>query len=78
MVGIFHKHKGMPFHNMRYQIYLISSKDTKMELLVEHLNSYAKNGIPNSQVYPQGQCESIDALYKLETDWKETIDHKGK
>lgn len=49
-----------------------------MEMLVEQLNNYAKNGIPNCQIYPQGQCESIDALYKLEADWREMIDVSGK
>nr|XP_022900962.1 pleckstrin homology domain-containing family G member 5 isoform X1 [Onthophagus taurus]XP_022900963.1 pleckstrin homology domain-containing family G member 5 isoform X1 [Onthophagus taurus] len=52
------------------------SKDTKMEALVEHLNSYTKHGVPTSQIYPQGQCESLDALYKLELDWRELIDYK--
>lgn len=45
--------------------------------LVEILNSYNKSGIPPSQIYPQGQCESLDALYKLEDDWTDIIDTKG-
>ncbi|XP_025830942.1 uncharacterized protein LOC108742195 isoform X2 [Agrilus planipennis] len=52
-----------------------NSKDnSRMEVLAEQLNYYAKYGVPTSQVYPKGQCESIDALYKLENDWKEIID----
>ncbi|KAF2904664.1 hypothetical protein ILUMI_01506, partial [Ignelater luminosus] len=58
----------------RWSGFFSNTKDTRMELLVEQLNNYAKNGIPNCQIYPQGQCESIDALYKLEVDWREIID----
>ncbi|KAF5282725.1 hypothetical protein FQR65_LT02722 [Abscondita terminalis] len=61
----------------RWSGFFSNTKDTRMELLVEQLNTYAKNGIPNCQIYPQGQCESIDALYKLEGDWRMLIDHTG-
>lgn len=49
-----------------------------MESLVEQLNGYAKNGVPSCQIYPQGQCESLDALYKLEGDWRDIIDYSGE
>ncbi|CAG9760898.1 unnamed protein product [Ceutorhynchus assimilis] len=35
------------------------------------LDRYSRQGIPQNVNYPQGQCESIDALYKLEDDWRE-------
>ncbi|KAK5646254.1 hypothetical protein RI129_004718, partial [Pyrocoelia pectoralis] len=59
----------------RWSGFFGNTKDTRMELLAEQLNNYAKNGIPNCQIYPQGQCESIDALYRLEGDWRMLIDH---
>lgn len=52
-----------------------------MEMLTEQLDYYSKFGIPMDKMYkmyPQGQCESIDALYKLENDWRDIIDLKGK
>lgn len=52
-----------------------------MESLTEQLDYYSKYGIPTDKMhkmYPQGQCESIDALYKLENDWRDIIDLKGK
>lgn len=52
-----------------------------MENLIEQLNNYSKYGIPKSQDcpdYPQGQCPSIDALYKLEDDWRDIVDFTGK
>lgn len=52
-----------------------------MEMLTEQLDYYSKHGIPMDKMYkmyPQGQCESIDALYKLENDWRDIIDLKGK
>lgn len=49
-----------------------------MEALIEHLNNYAKNGVATCQIYPQGQCESLDALYKLEVDWREIINCNGE
>lgn len=51
-----------------------------MENLIEQLNSYSKFGIPKCQDhpdYPQGQCPSIDALYKLEEDWTNIVDVTG-
>lgn len=52
-----------------------------MENLIEQLNGYSKYGIPKNQDlpdYPQGQCPSIDALYKLEEDWRDIVDCSGK
>ncbi|KAJ8981834.1 hypothetical protein NQ317_004784 [Molorchus minor] len=48
--------------------------DTKYEALIDQLDKYSKQGIPHVLNYPQGQCESIDALYKLEDDWRDIID----
>lgn len=56
-------------------------QDTKVENLIEQLNYYSKCGIPKCQDhpdYPQGQCPSIDALYKLEEDWTSIIDPSGE
>ncbi|ENN78682.1 hypothetical protein YQE_04854, partial [Dendroctonus ponderosae] len=50
-----------------------NSKDTKYEALIEQLDRYSKQGTPQNFDYSQGQCESIDALYKLEDDWKDII-----
>lgn len=50
-----------------------NSKDTKYEALIEQLDRYTRQGIPQNVDYPQGQCESIDALYKLEDDWRDII-----
>ncbi|CAG9855895.1 unnamed protein product [Phyllotreta striolata] len=52
-----------------------NTKDTKYEALIEQLDKYSKQGIPHSLKYPQGQCESIDALYKIEDDWREIIEY---
>lgn len=52
-----------------------------MENLIEQLNSYSKHGIPKSQDrpdYPLGQCASIDALYKLEEDWRDIVECAGE
>ncbi|XP_050307638.1 pleckstrin homology domain-containing family G member 5 isoform X2 [Anthonomus grandis grandis] len=54
-----------------------NSKDTKYEALIEQLDRYSKYGIPQNNDYPLGQCESIDALYKLEDDWKDIITDYG-
>ncbi|XP_074040485.1 uncharacterized protein isoform X2 [Leptinotarsa decemlineata] len=51
-----------------------NTKDTKYEALIDQLDKYSKQGVPLILKYPQGQCESIDALYKLEDDWREIID----
>lgn len=48
-------------------------QDTKYEALIEQLDRYSKQGTPQNFDYSQGQCESIDALYKLEDDWKDII-----
>ncbi|XP_056648248.1 pleckstrin homology domain-containing family G member 5 isoform X1 [Diorhabda sublineata] len=50
-------------------------KDTKYEALIDQLDKYSKQGIPHVLKYPQGQCESVDALYKLEDDWREIIEY---
>ncbi|CAH1127821.1 unnamed protein product [Ceutorhynchus assimilis] len=50
-----------------------NTKDTKYEALIEQLDRYSRQGIPQNVNYPQGQCESIDALYKLEDDWREIV-----
>ncbi|KAL1497170.1 hypothetical protein ABEB36_008171 [Hypothenemus hampei] len=50
-----------------------NTKDTKYEALIEQLDRYSKQGIPQNVNYPQGQCESIDALYKLEDDWRDIL-----
>ncbi|RZC34774.1 pleckstrin -likey domain-containing family G member 5 [Asbolus verrucosus] len=52
-----------------------NSKDTKYEALIEQLDKYSKQGIPNNLSYPQGQCQSVDALYNLEDDWREIVDY---
>ncbi|CAG9814235.1 unnamed protein product, partial [Phaedon cochleariae] len=52
-----------------------NTKDTKYEALIDQLDKYSKQGIPHILKYPQGQCESIDALYKLEDDWHDIIDY---
>lgn len=57
---------------------LLIWQDTRMEQLTELLNNYTTYGVPSSQIYPQGQVESLDALYKLEGDWREIINYKGK
>lgn len=54
-------------------------QDTKYEALIEQLDRYSKQGIPQNVDYPQGQSESIDAIYKLEEDWRDIImDYSGK
>lgn len=53
-------------------------QDTKYEALIDQLDKYSKQGIPHVVKYPQGQSESIDALYKLEDDWRDIIDYSGK
>ncbi|XP_030757570.1 pleckstrin homology domain-containing family G member 5 isoform X1 [Sitophilus oryzae] len=50
-----------------------NNKDFKYEALIEQLDRYSRQGIPQNVDYPQGQCESIDALYKLEDDWRDII-----
>ncbi|XP_066258514.1 pleckstrin homology domain-containing family G member 5 isoform X2 [Euwallacea similis] len=50
-----------------------NSKDTKYEALIEQLDRYSRHGPPQNVDYQQGQCESIDALYKLEDDWRDII-----
>ncbi|XP_072388521.1 uncharacterized protein [Diabrotica undecimpunctata] len=52
-----------------------NTKDTKYEALIDQLDKYSRQGIPHILKYPQGQCESIDALYKLEDDWREIIEY---
>ncbi|KAJ8918331.1 hypothetical protein NQ315_008024, partial [Exocentrus adspersus] len=50
-----------------------NTKDTKYEALIDQLDKYSKQGIPHILKYPQGQCESVDALYRLEDDWRDII-----
>ncbi|XP_076256020.1 uncharacterized protein LOC143193589 isoform X2 [Rhynchophorus ferrugineus] len=50
-----------------------NNKDIKYETLIEQLDRYTKHGIPQNVDYPQGQCESIDALYRMEDDWRDII-----
>ncbi|XP_068903040.1 pleckstrin homology domain-containing family G member 5 isoform X3 [Tenebrio molitor] len=52
-----------------------NSKDTKYEALIEQLDKYSKQGIPNNVSYPPGQCQSVDALHNLEDDWREIVDY---
>ncbi|KAK9744014.1 RhoGEF domain [Popillia japonica] len=60
----------------RWSGFFSNNKDTRMEQLTELLNNYTTYGVPSSQIYPQGQVESLDALYKLEGDWREIINYK--
>lgn len=53
-------------------------QDTKYEALIDQLDKYSKQGIPNNLSYPQGQSDSVDALYKLEDDWRDIVDCSGK
>lgn len=53
-------------------------QDAKYEAFIDQLDKYSKQGIPHVPKYPQGQNESIDALYKLEDDWRDIIDYSGK
>ncbi|CAH1978620.1 unnamed protein product [Acanthoscelides obtectus] len=39
-----------------------NTKDSKYEGLIDQLDRYSKQGIPHVLKYPQGQCESVDAL----------------
>ncbi|XP_060517606.1 pleckstrin homology domain-containing family G member 5 isoform X2 [Cylas formicarius] len=55
-----------------------NSKDTKYEVVIDQLDRYSKQGIPQNVNYPQGQCESVDALYKLEEDWRDIITDYGE
>lgn len=47
-------------------------------MVIDHLDKYSRQGIPNSLSYPQGQCPSVDALYNLEDDWRKIVDYSGK
>ncbi|XP_049822174.1 uncharacterized protein LOC109603045 isoform X2 [Aethina tumida] len=59
----------------RFTAFFGNPKDSRMEALVDQLDKYTKLGIPSNQNYKQGQCESIDALYKLEDDWKDIVEY---
>lgn len=52
--------------------------NTKYEALIDQLDKYSKQGIPSNINYRQGQCESLDALYNLEDDWRDIINFSGK
>ncbi|XP_063917927.1 pleckstrin homology domain-containing family G member 5-like isoform X1 [Zophobas morio] len=52
-----------------------NSKDTKYEALIDQLDKYSKQGIPNNASYPTGQCPEVDALHNLEDDWREIVDY---
>ncbi|CAH0557706.1 unnamed protein product [Brassicogethes aeneus] len=59
----------------RFTAFFGNTKDAKLEALIEQLDKYTKQGIPSSLNYRQGQCESVDALYKLEDDWKDIVEY---
>ncbi|XP_044750669.1 pleckstrin homology domain-containing family G member 5 isoform X2 [Coccinella septempunctata] len=56
--------------------FFANSKDSKYEGLIEQLDKYSKQGIPKSQYYQQGTDEALDALYKLEEDWRDIVEYK--
>ncbi|XP_015835650.1 pleckstrin homology domain-containing family G member 5 isoform X2 [Tribolium castaneum] len=58
----------------RLHAFFGNSKDNKYEALIEQLDKYSKQGIPNNVSYPTGQCPSVDALHNLEDDWREIVD----
>ncbi|XP_045471611.1 pleckstrin homology domain-containing family G member 5 isoform X1 [Harmonia axyridis] len=56
--------------------FFANSKDSKYEGLIEQLDKYSKQGIPKSQYYQQGTDEALDALHKLEEDWRDIVEYK--
>ncbi|KAL1140863.1 hypothetical protein AAG570_000791, partial [Ranatra chinensis] len=55
----------------RWSGFFSNSKDSKMESLVEKLNIYSKNGIPQCGILKDDDIE--ESLYKLEDDWREIV-----
>lgn len=53
----------------------MSLKDTKMEQLVDQLNTYSKQGIP---LLSEPVSTIDDELYALERDWHDLIDSTSK
>lgn len=48
-----------------------------MENLIEQLNNYSKHGIPLCQEHLEASSPALDALYKLEEDWRDILDPSG-
>lgn len=73
---ILHPHlvQGIPTNRLT-TIFLL--QDSKYEGLIEQLDKYSKQGIPKSQYYQQGTDDALDALYKLEEDWRDIVEYKG-
>ncbi|XP_067005921.2 pleckstrin homology domain-containing family G member 5 isoform X2 [Anabrus simplex] len=67
--------KGSKTSKQRWSGLFGNNKDTKMESLVEHLNSYTKHGIPK-QAHPDMAREEMDeSLFNLEEDWQDIVAH---
>ena len=67
----------MPPHSFPHKALLLL-QDTKYEALIDQLDKYSKQGIPNNASYPTGQCPEVDALHNLEDDWREIVYYSGK
>lgn len=56
--------------------FFANSKDSKYEGLIDQLDKYSKHGIPKNQSYHQEKCEALEALCKLESDWRDIVEYK--
>ncbi|XP_034941032.1 pleckstrin homology domain-containing family G member 5-like [Chelonus insularis] len=68
---------GVKVSKQRWSGFFTNTKGTKMELLVEQLNSYTKHGVPRLPEIqlPYDLMTNEEELYALEEDWRDIVEN---
>uniref|UniRef100_A0A0C9QY91 PLEKHG5_0 protein n=2 Tax=Fopius arisanus TaxID=64838 RepID=A0A0C9QY91_9HYME len=68
---------GIKASKQRWSGFFTNTKGTRMELLVEQLNSYTQHGVPclPEIQLPYDHVSNEEELYTLEEDWRDFVDN---
>ncbi|XP_063992097.1 pleckstrin homology domain-containing family G member 5 isoform X2 [Diachasmimorpha longicaudata] len=68
---------GIKASKQRWSGFFTNTKGTRMELLVEQLNSYTQHGVPRLPEIqlPYDHVSNEEELYTLEEDWRDFVDN---